>query len=280
MAFQPFGFRFEVSSSSRPIDVKATIRSRMREWYDPKRGARGWICGPFICLWLSAFDRHGPMLFGKLTHDAIGTRIAGRAGSDLNGLFVTLLFLPMLAFMLVITLIGTDPSRWNEGILYGGLTLLLLGFLWLHQKDRGEAEPLVRFLQDMATPGTRMPTTPGGIYMTPLMTGLVLTVDGDDQDGPVSAQMIEDALRDIAQGGFAILSLGPENYVQTLADADDGAFKIEFHPAPGMHFEGVRRERREDKNFTMEEALAAFRAFGAGTEPPDVLDWQPATLRF
>lgn len=280
MTFQPFGFRFDVRSPSRPADVKATIRSRTRDWFDPKRGARGWICGPFICLWLSNFDRYGPMLFGTLTRDGMGTRIAGRAGSDLNGLVVTLLLLPVLAFMSVITLIATDPPRWNQSIVYGGLFLLLLSFLWFHHRDRGEAEPLVRFLQDTVTPGARVPTLPGDISATPLLNGLVLHVDGEELEVPLSAQAVQDALLDIAHGGFIILSLAPENYIQTLADPGDGTFKIEFHPAPDTHFKAVRRERQGETNFAMDEVLAAFLAFGTGAKLPGMFDWKPVQLRF
>ena len=101
MAFQPFGYRFEVRSPSLPSDAKAAIRSRKKAWFDPKSGARGWVAGPFICLWFSAFDKHGPMLFGMITQDNMGTRVRGRAGSDLNGVLMFSLLIPLMAFLTV-----------------------------------------------------------------------------------------------------------------------------------------------------------------------------------
>ncbi len=104
MGFQPFGYRFEISSSLTPAETKAAIRSKKTNIFDAKNGARGWIAGPFICLWFSGLDSHGPMLFGLISADNFGTRVHGRAGSDLNGvLMFTFLILLMvwLVFMMI-----------------------------------------------------------------------------------------------------------------------------------------------------------------------------------
>ena len=54
MTFQPFGYRFEITSELTPTEAKAAIRSKKTTVFDVKNGARGWIVGPFICLWFSA----------------------------------------------------------------------------------------------------------------------------------------------------------------------------------------------------------------------------------
>ena len=80
MGFQPFGYRFETFTSLPPAEAKAAIRSKKTSIVDAKNGARGWILGPIICLWFSAFDNYSPMLFGLISTNNLGTRVHGRAG--------------------------------------------------------------------------------------------------------------------------------------------------------------------------------------------------------
>src|SRR3546814_6101180 len=82
-----------------PSEVKIAIKSRKKGWFDAKNGARGWIVGPLICLWFSAFDQYGPMLFGVISSDAAGSRVRGRAGSDLNGVVMFSLLIPFMIFI-------------------------------------------------------------------------------------------------------------------------------------------------------------------------------------
>jgi hypothetical protein len=135
VTFQPFGYRFEVKSPSLPSDVKTAIRSRKKGWFDPKNGARGWIIGPFICLWFSAFDRYGPMLFGRISRADVGTSIAGHAGSDLNGLALFTGLLPLTALLLY-QMVSADDYTSNQLVVIGGLILLSPLVFWWSHKDR------------------------------------------------------------------------------------------------------------------------------------------------
>lgn len=100
MGFQPFGFTFEIFSSLPPERAKAALRSKKTSLFDAQNGARGWIAGPFICLWFSAFDRYGPMLFGLISAYNLGTRVRGRAGSDLNGVAMFTLSIPLVGWLI------------------------------------------------------------------------------------------------------------------------------------------------------------------------------------
>jgi hypothetical protein len=108
VAFEPFGYRFEIHSPLAPAEVKTAIRSRSKDWTDPKNGARGWVVGPFVCLWLNLANPNGPMLFGRFKRAEAGTTITGRAGSDLNGLLLYALLLPLLA--LASTVLSSAPT--------------------------------------------------------------------------------------------------------------------------------------------------------------------------
>jgi hypothetical protein len=129
----------------QPSDVKAAIRARKCGWFDTKNGARGWIAGPFICLWFSAFDRHGPMLLGKISEVGTSTRISGRAGSDLNGLIIFIALLPLMPLFLY------DSIQAGDFTLTSLFVLSYLLVFWLSHRDRREAEPLVRFLKEAAS---------------------------------------------------------------------------------------------------------------------------------
>ncbi|AOL93533.1 hypothetical protein [Porphyrobacter sp. LM 6] len=147
MAFQPFGFRFEISSSLPTAKAKAAIRSKKTSIFDAKNGARGWIAGPFICLWFSAFDRYGPMLFGLISADNFGTRVRGRAGSDLNGVLMFTLLIPLMAWV-VYKMISEGQATGRQLVVIG-LVFLVGGPLiyWSAHRERKDAEPLVRFLR-------------------------------------------------------------------------------------------------------------------------------------
>ena len=99
MAFQPLGYRFEITSPLSLQEAKRRIRLRKMGWLDPKNGARGWIIGPVLCLWLSAFDRHGPMVVARMKHDGMKTKVVGRAGADLNGTALFALLAPLMAWL-------------------------------------------------------------------------------------------------------------------------------------------------------------------------------------
>jgi len=91
MAFQPFGCAVDIRSEMAPRAVRSAIRRRWRGWFDPINGSRGWMIGPFICLWRSALDSRGPILLAVVSSDGFGSRISGRAGSDLNGIAMMVL---------------------------------------------------------------------------------------------------------------------------------------------------------------------------------------------
>lgn len=147
MGFQPFGYRFEIFASLPPAEAKAVIRSKMAGIFDTKNGARGWIVGPFICLWFSAFDRYGPMLFGLISANNFGTRMHGRAGSDLNGVLTFTLLIPLMAWLVFKIVSEGQASGDQIGVI--ALVFLVGGPLmyWSAHKERKSAEPLERFLR-------------------------------------------------------------------------------------------------------------------------------------
>lgn len=276
MAFQPFGYRFEVSSPSQPRDVKAAIRSRKKGWFDAQNGARGWIMGPFICLWFSALDRNGPMLFGKISRGNLGTRITGRAGSDLNGVAVFTLWLPVMALLLYLTVSAGDYT-WNYLAFVCGVILFSPLVLWWSHQDRRDAEPLVRFFRDAVTASGR--TLRAKAATVTVSEAFTLNVNEESRAGPVTPDAIHDALLALGRDDFVILESGPENYIQTKFH--DGGYVLEMRNGDKeRHFRAIRRHvapkspSDSPSIFTFEEVREAFIAYASEAPMPPFLTWE------
>ena len=275
VAFQPFGYRFEIKSPSRPADVKAAIRARMKGWFDPKNGARGWIAGPFVCLWFSAFDKYGPMLFGLISEDDLGTRVRGRAGSDLNGVVMFSLLTPFMAFLTFNLVSGGASVR---QLLVIAVVFLVGGPLlyWSAHKDRRQAEPLVRFLRDAVTISGRSLRARSAATTISKSVTLIL---GENSTEAATPDAIHDALLAVGAGDFVILESGPETYIQTASR--DGGYILEMREGDSQrHFQAVRRSGApidasgSTSIFTFEEVREAFMAYATEGPMPHFLVWE------
>ena len=276
MGFQPFGYRFEVTSNLNPANAKKAIRAKKTDMFDAKNGARGWVVGPFICLWFSAFDRYGPMLFGLISAHNFGTRVQGRAGSDLNGVLMFTLLIPVTAW-LVLMMISEGQSS-TEQLLWIGLIFLVGGPLlyWSAHKDRKDAEPLVRFLRKTLSPA------PGplrsAICATDKRGNARLIINGDHLEGQLTSETIEDALMRVGNGDFLIIETNTQNYIQTTSK--EGAFILETREGgPAQHFRAVRVGQSADDRFTFEEIQETLTAYVSGGDMPGFIRWQPMDLK-
>lgn len=280
MPFQPFGYRFDIYSPLAPTDFKAVVRSEKKPWLHVKDGPRGWIVGRVICLWFSAFDRHGPMLFGVISEDPSGTRVSGRAGSDLNGVAMFTLLIPFMGF-LVLRMIG-DGSASARQLLVISIVMLVGGpFLyWVAHKDRRDAEPLVRFLKSKTSAGGSLKSFPADN----IISGFTLVSGDEARTTLVTPAIIHEALLGLGTGDILVLQSGPETYIQTVSR--DGGYIIEKREGGRLrHFAASRpgssSQDETDSSetvFTFEEAVFAFVAFGKGTAAPSFLKWEPLRL--
>lgn len=281
MGFQPFGYRFETIASLPPSEAKAAIRSKKTSMFDAKNGARGWIAGPFICLWFNALDRHGPMLFGLISANHCGTRVHGRAGSDLNGVLMFTLLIPLMAWLVFKMLSEGQAS--SSQLLVIALVFLVGGPLiyWLAHKERKDAEPLVRFLrQALVQPNARSKSTASARR---IQHGLSLILKGEYVEGPVTEAGIQDALLRVGNGDFMIIESAPEDYLQTTCR--DGAYILEIRKSdPNKHYQAVRNAsvvggpEKADDTLTFEEVSAAMVSYAFGESLPNFLRLEPMDL--
>jgi hypothetical protein len=279
MPFQPFGYRFDFKSPLPPANVKAAIRARKKRWFHSTNGARGWIVGSFICLWLSALDRYGPMLFGTISRDQFGTRIKGRAGSDLNGLAMYLVLVPLLAFFLY-QMIAAGEATGNQIAIIGGLILLTPLMLWWSHQDRRKAEPLVRFLQDVSThSGTLRRPRIGEIQVAKQFE---LDVSGEKTSDPVTPDSIYEALLASGVGDFIIIAENDATYIQTLAK-ESGMIIEKREGRAAQHYRAVRAgqvrsDESSDAYFSFEETWQVLAAYISASAMPGFLDWERMTI--
>ncbi len=278
MQFQPFGYRFEIFASLPPAEARAAIRSKMTGIFDAKNGARGWIAGPFVCLWFSAFDRYGPMLFGIISANNFGTRVHGRAGSDLNGVLMFTLMIPLMVW-LVFKMVSEGQASSGQ-LVFIALVFLVGGpFLyWSAHKERKHAEPLERFLRKaLARPDARFKTT---VSARKIREGLRLILNGEYLEGPVTEAATQDALMRVGIRDFLIIESAPQDYLQTACR--DGGYILEVRKGgPGKHYQAVRNGRALGgpitaiDTLTYEEVSAAMASYVVGDPVPALLRLQP-----
>jgi hypothetical protein len=281
MRFQPFGYRFEVTSNLNPANAKKAIRDRKTGIFDAKNGARGWVAGPFICLWFSAFDRYGPMLFGFISSHNSGARVHGRAGSNLNGVLMFTLLIPLMAW-LVFMMVSEGQASTGQ-LFWIGAVFLIGGPLlyWSAHKERKDAEPLVRFLRKTLSPAPALSRS--AINASDESRNARLLLNGDHLKGQLTSDAIENALMRVGNGDFLIIETNAHDYIQTLCR--EGACILEARKGgPSRHFRGVRVGKATDlsgngdDHFTIEEIQEALIAHVSGLDMPSFIRWQPMDL--
>lgn len=278
MGFQPFGYRFETIANLPPAEARAAIRSKKTGIFDANNGARGWIAGPFICLWFSAFDRHGPMLFGLISAHNFGTRVHGRAGSDLNGVLIFTLMIPLMAW-LVVKMVSQGQASGGQLLVIALLFLVggPLMYWWAH-KERKDADPLVRFLRKaLSQSDARSQST---VSTQKIHEGVRLLLNGEYLEGPVTEAIIQGALLRVGNRDFMIIESSPQDYLQ--AACRDGGYILEVRKGgPGEHYQAIRNggaagdPAKANDTFTYEEVSAAMAAYVFGDPLPCLVRLQP-----
>lgn len=279
MVFQPLGYSFECRSPMTPAAVKAAIRKGKKGWFESQNGARGWIVGPIVCLWLSAFDRHGPMAVGIVKQDGAGSRVVGRAGADLNGTAMFLLLTPVMAW-LVYQMAQRGQGSIGQHIILGlvfGIGLPLT--LWFNSKDRRAADPLVHFIHRAVTPSYK--SARASKPPSPAQRASVrLIVDGVER-AEVSADQLSEALSALSVGDTAILEFAPEEYMQALSTEDQYVLEKREGSA-AHHFQAILPKGSVNEHQKYEACLAqltnVMTAYLFRQAPSVNLDWKRITL--
>lgn len=278
-AFHPLGYRFEISSPRRPDELRNEIRKQAMSWFEAKSGARGWVVGRFICLWLSAFDRYGPMAFAWISTDRAGSRIVGRAGSDLNGVLMLLILGPLLAFLLV-QMIFDHSATLNQLLIIGGIVVVGVPLtLWMSHKDRREADPLVSFLRRAAKHGLNVQNRTESLSEE--RYPIKVEVSGRHWASAISEKELFEALAGLANGDFMVLAKQDEHYMQAASTPSN--FIVEKREGgPGRHFRAElpkgETDGSTDYDVNLRRAFDVLFNFVKGQQPDRDLSWKHVTV--
>lgn len=218
------------------------------------------------------------MLFGLMSADRLGTRVRGRAGSDLNGVAMFTVSIP-LAGWLVFKMISEGQASGRQ-LLVLGLVFLVGGSLiyWWAHKERKDAEPLVRFIRGALA---QLPVNSGS---TPLpqkvRDDLRLLLNGEYLGGPVTRETVQSAFMRVGNRNFLVIESDEETYLQTAWRK--GGYVLEVRKGgPGEHYRAVRRrigEPAQSEIFTYEEVSAAMESYVSGVPLPSFLELKPIYL--
>ncbi|MEO6113546.1 MAG: hypothetical protein ABIP07_03750 [Sphingomicrobium sp.] len=281
MVFQPFGYRFNIRSPMRREDTRAAIQARLKNWFDPMEGARGWMIGPFLCLWSSVFNRNGPMVLARIVENGFSTRIRGRAGSDLNGTIWLMILTLLMAFVLAQEVSSGQASP-EQLLLYGGLFAVGIPLvLWICHSDRHEADHLVRFLGDVVTPSAK--SRRAAATSVRMAKRFVMDVSGEKASESATGESIYDALLATGQSDFLILASDEEFYIQALGQ-QAGIVIEKREGSAEKHFRAIRRigENSSDvtvaAHFSFEEAWDVLSAYVSGLPLPAFLEWERMSI--
>ena len=217
------------------------------------------------------------MIIGVLSDDGLACRIKGRAGSDLNGV---LMFVALMQFFISLVYMSAsdgDPAAGQIAPIFGIFILLSPLVLWLAHSDRKDAEPLVRFLRDVA--GEREAPLRARPTQTLLPDNLALHVSGDTALLPLTTDTIYNALLETGTDEFIVLERSAEKYLQTASRG--GKFTIEMRDGDYLNHYQARRvrsaqtkRRKLNFDFSFDEALEVVLAYATGNEMPKSVAWE------
>jgi hypothetical protein len=278
VSFKPFGYRFEICSPLSVPAAKDAIRRKKSGWFESKESPRGWILGPMLCLWRSAFNQHGPMVFAILKEDELGARIVGRAGADLNGTALFLLITPLMGW--ITWQMHQDGQGSTRGYIVIGL-LFGLGLpltLWINSKDRRDADPLVNFLRRAVQPTSKKIKKRQSVGA---VDGASLVLNGTERKEPISGSDLEEAVIQLGTGDFMILGFAPERYMQLMVESD--RFHIEKREgSANYHYEAdlPKSDTNDGDQYdaSYERLLDRLLDYLYSREPVQDLNWKHVSL--
>lgn len=248
-------------------------------WFEAKNGARGWVVGGFVCLWFSALNRYGPMAFAWISSDRAGSRIIGRAGSDLNGVMILLIYAILIIFLLA-QMVLDHSATLGDMLIFGGIVVVGVPLtLWSSHKDRRDADPLVSFLRRVAKSGMDIQNLTESFSEE--RQPINVEISGRHWASAISDKELFDALTGLATGDFMVLAKEDEQYMQVASTPFE--FIIEKREGgAGQHFRAELSKGVQDGAAEYDESLKkAFEVlsnFVKGQRPDRDLSWKRVVI--
>jgi hypothetical protein len=229
------------------------------------------------------------MLLARIAEEGFRSRIVGLAGPHDAVLLMPVWLITLIAWMSYELLTGDAEAAAVLVVGFFG-ALGLLGSYMLARFAVVDGEPLVRCLRDAVSAPDQGPrdavsapsrSRRARYTAITLSKAFTLDVDGEQQEGPATAEQIHDAIVGLGADGFAIVASGPETFIQTVHL--EGGFAVEKREGDGKrHFEACRAAgfamAGSDNLFSAEEVIETFMAYVSGGPAPTFLTWKPMQL--
>ena len=199
------------------------------------------------------------MLIAWITADNFGTRVGGRAGSDLNGTALAVVVFPLLASLFYNSL-RSGATSIGQTLVCAAVLVLGPTIFWFAHKDRRQAEPLVEFVRcalGVARPRARRVSVRSEPFLP-----MLLTVGTNPAEAvPATADAVCEAVAAIEadSDGFLILATENERYMQVASP--DGVFVLE------------KREGSEANHFIAKHAAGDSNSLSADEITEALLDY-------
>ena len=257
-----------------PSAVKAAIRSKKKGWFEAKDGPRGWIAGPYLCIWNSALQQLGPMVLARVSYRDGTTFIRGRAGSDLNGTLALIAWSVLVAMMVIGAFLqGQALDQFAFVVLLYVISAPLI--LWMANSDKREADPLVRFLRRSVGSPTPNSTQPEEDERSTIP--VTLNIDGEVISQSPTPEALRSAIQELSVDGFIILERTPQSFMQVLSRKED--FQLEKREgSASRHFQvHLPKGRSADDpayDRSEREVIAVMTCYLLGESPSGLLSWK------
>jgi hypothetical protein len=215
------------------------------------------------------------MAFAWISSDRTGSRISGRAGSDLNGVLMTLILALLLVFVLI-QMIAERAATLSQMFIIGGLVLVGVPLtLWVGHKDRREADPLVSFFRRVAKSQTGVEAS--SVNLSTKRHSIEVEVSGLHWASEISDKELFEALAGLAANDFIVLAKEDERYMQVASTPN--AFVMEKREGNAdLHFQAKlpkgEADGSADYDASLRRAFEALSAFTKGHQPDRDLDWK------
>ncbi|MFB0612173.1 hypothetical protein [Aurantiacibacter poecillastricola] len=264
---------FRIQSRLPPEQVRGLVKGAFVDWFEIREAPRGWIIGPLMCVWRTAFTNDNTV-YALILRAGWRTRVVGFSLSDVAR--------PFFALCLLAILWGI----WNqyaagEMLLRGAILFsVIIGALFtlLARWPMAKREPpSVRFLRRLIEQDRAVSEE---VEEVPLPTfecnprALDLILSGMPTGRVESAADVISAFRKVedASEEFIILAASDEQFIQS-APMGDG-FIVEWRDgSEDRHFTARLAADREEE-LCAREALALLLTFAHDAAWPDSVIWR------
>lgn len=233
MGWLPLGQRVHILSSLPVDSVRIALRNAMGKGLRDPEALIGFVIGPILYVQAGWFGSP-PAFLARLKRNPTGVEIIGNAGLNIAGIIVfgCVTALAMLIGGITFLLRG-DP----EWLVFSFAVLAMMyGIGWFNHIYRKDADPLLHIVR-RAVRANELEVEDRAFDRTPVSSATMI-VDGETREGAPSEYDVREALLELSEYQFVIISFDDQVYMQSLKE--NGAYRLEVRRGSDQrHYEAT-----------------------------------------